>query len=115
MADQAIPVLISRDVDRSEAFYIRLGFEVLRHPGYGYLVMRRGKVEIHMTLLDDSHVAENTACYVRVDDVAAWHNDMQKRGGAKLTELEAKPWGMREFALWDPDGNLIRLGQMLGR
>jgi catechol 2,3-dioxygenase-like lactoylglutathione lyase family enzyme len=112
MADLAIPILISRDIQQSEAFYIRLGFQVLRHPEYGYLVMRRNKLELHMTLLDDKHVAENTACYIRVEDVAAWHADLAKRGGGQLSAIEEKPWGMREFALRDPDGNLIRFGEI---
>ncbi|EJH4818460.1 GNAT family N-acetyltransferase, partial [Pseudomonas aeruginosa] len=29
------------------------------------------------------------------------------------TALEDQPWGMREFALVDPDGNLLRVGQEL--
>jgi len=38
--------------------------------------------------------------------------------GAGIPRLDAvadKPWGMREFAVVDPDGNLLRIGQALGR
>jgi hypothetical protein len=31
----------------------------------------------------------------------------------RLDRLEEKPWGMREFAMVDPDGNLIRIGQVM--
>jgi hypothetical protein len=27
--------------------------------------------------------------------------------------LEDKPWGLREFAVVDPDGNLLRIGQLI--
>jgi hypothetical protein len=30
-----------------------------------------------------------------------------------MDQLETKPWGMREFAIVDPDGNLIRIGQTI--
>jgi hypothetical protein len=30
-----------------------------------------------------------------------------------MDALEDKPWGLREFAVIDPDGNLLRIGQLL--
>jgi 2-iminoacetate synthase ThiH len=42
---------------------------------------------------------------------------MQHDRGASLeriTDLEDKPWGLREFALLDIDHNLLRIGQPLG-
>ncbi|MFU1921534.1 class I tRNA ligase family protein, partial [Klebsiella pneumoniae] len=35
------------------------------------------------------------------------------QGIPRITVLEDQPWGMREFALIDPDGNLLRVGQEL--
>ena len=35
-------------------------------------------------------------------------------GIPRVTAPEDKPWGMREFALVDPSGNLIRVGHDLG-
>jgi len=32
-----------------------------------------------------------------------------------MDTLEDKPWGLREFAVIDPDGNLIRIGQVIAR
>jgi hypothetical protein len=32
-----------------------------------------------------------------------------------MEALEDKPWGLREFALVDPDGNLIRVGQIIAK
>lgn len=34
-------------------------------------------------------------------------------GIPRLVRAENKPWGMRELALVDPNGNLIRAGQEL--
>jgi hypothetical protein len=30
-----------------------------------------------------------------------------------MDTLEDKPWGLREFAVVDPDGNLLRIGQVI--
>jgi hypothetical protein len=32
-----------------------------------------------------------------------------------MDTLEDKPWGLREFAILDPDGNLLRIGQAISR
>ena len=29
--------------------------------------------------------------------------------------LEDKPWGLREFAIVDADGNLLRIGQIIAK
>ncbi len=30
-----------------------------------------------------------------------------------MDALEDKPWGLREFAVVDPDGKLLRIGQVI--
>jgi hypothetical protein len=38
------------------------------------------------------------------------------RTGIPRTEaLEEKPWGMREFAVMDVDGNLLRIGEVINK
>jgi hypothetical protein len=32
-----------------------------------------------------------------------------------MEALEDKPWGLREFALVDPEGNLVRIGQVMAQ
>ena len=31
----------------------------------------------------------------------------------RMDELADQPWGMREFNVWDPHGNLLRIGQIV--
>jgi hypothetical protein len=38
---------------------------------------------------------------------------MPLRGIPRMDAIENKPWGMREFAIVDEDGNLLRVGQDL--
>jgi len=76
-------------------------------------------VEIHFFTQTDLVPAESSAgCYIRVLDVdriyrAFANTDLPATGIPRMDRIESKPWGMREFAIVDPDGNLIRIGQTL--
>jgi catechol 2,3-dioxygenase-like lactoylglutathione lyase family enzyme len=106
----AVPILPARDLDEAAAFYSRLGFEVIgRHAGY--VLLRRDAAELHLWACADRHVAENTACYLRVDDLRTLHGAFAARGLERMSAPHAKPWGTEEFEVWDPSGNLLRFGQ----
>ena len=110
MLTSAVPILPARDLDEAAAFYRRLGFrEIGRHPNYALL--KRDAAELHLWLCDDRRIAENTACYLRVDDLDTLHRDLAAAGSERATAPHAKPWGMREFEIWDPSGNLLRFGE----
>ena len=113
--DKACPLFPSADIPASMAFYSgRLGFrEVATYDGYG--IVERDGVEIHFWPCQERHIAENTSAYFRSADVDALHADMSRTAGdARMTAPESRDWGMREFYVWDPDGNLLRFGQELG-
>ncbi|OLI43520.1 bleomycin resistance protein [Xanthomonas oryzae pv. oryzae] len=57
-------------------------------------------------------------CYIRVGDVDAIHAAMKvaalpERGIPRLDSVGDKHWGMREFAIVDESGNLLRIGQVI--
>ena len=119
--DLAIPILPCRHVAATVAFYERLGFEGGPHPfDERYAILRRGPVELHFLTHEHLVPAESFAgCYLRLSDVDATHRafeaaDLPRTGIPRLEVLEDKPWGLREFALIDPDGNLLRVGQAIG-
>ncbi|MFO1320542.1 MAG: VOC family protein [Burkholderiales bacterium] len=121
MTDTVIPILPSSDLDRTTAFYGRLGFTVVgRYPApHDYLIVRRGLVELHFVVIPDRVPADSVAaCYLRVDHVDAMHGAfgharLPQDGIPRMSALEDKPWGMREFHVIDPDGTLLRIGQDL--
>lgn len=49
-----------------------------------------------------------TNCYWRVSDADALYREFASVGVPSLTDLSDEPWGMREFTLKDPAGNLIQ-------
>ena len=115
--DIAIPILPSRSVNDTLAFYRRLGFDgkIFGAP-YSYAILTRGTVELHFFTHQELRPSEsNASCYIRVSDVDSLYQafalaQLPRKGIPRQDALEAKPWGMREFAIVDPDGNLIRIG-----
>jgi catechol 2,3-dioxygenase-like lactoylglutathione lyase family enzyme len=118
-ADAAVPILPARDLLETRAFYERFHFEA---KGWwpdafgGYAIMVRDGLELHFFAFPDLQPGDNYAgCYWRVGDVDALYDacraELPGSGIPRVTPAENKPWGMREFAMVDPNGNLIRVGQ----
>jgi len=118
--DLAIPLLPSRCMASTLAFYQKLGFDgEIVSPHGDYAIVNRGSLEIHF-FLHTELVPTTSAfgCYCRVQDVASIYAafcqaGLPAVGIPRLTLLEDKPWGMREFAVIDADGSLLRIGQEL--
>ncbi len=119
-SDIAIPILPSRSLNDTLAFYRRLGFEGGIHSHGNYAILTRGAVELRFFTHRELRPAESAAmCYIRVSDVDSIYRafasaQLPRNGVPRQDSLEDKPWGMREFAIIDSDSNLIRIGQTLG-
>ena len=118
----AIPVLPARDLAETRAFYERLGFQAavwLPTEFGGYAILRRGDLSMHFYSFEDISPNQNYAqCYWRVKDVDALYAEchaagLSKSGTPRLVPVEDKPWGMREFSITDPNGNLVRVGRQI--
>lgn len=116
---RTVPILFARDIDETSRFYADLGFRVAL-PDEGYLIVDRDGAQIHfVTTPDLDPSTSNAMCYLHVDDVdgllAIWRDvDLPESGIPRLTIAEDKPWGMREAALVDPNGTLVRIGAWTG-
>ncbi len=113
------PVLPSADLNDTVEFYTSLGFEIGYddREGDGYVIMSMDGAAIHFFYHDALDATGSDAgCYLHVDDAAALHGRWAALGLGpedlpRLTTIEDQAWGKREFAVVDPDGNLIRVGQ----
>lgn len=118
--DLAIPILPCRSVSATVAFYKRLGFEGDAHESNSeYAILQRGAIELHFFTHKELIPAESSAsCYIRVLDVESIYRSflliqLPRTGIPRMDTLENKPWGLREFAIIDLDGNLLRIGQIM--
>ena len=116
MVDRATPNLPSRDLDATARFYARLGFEQSFHDA-GWMVLRRGPLELEFFPYPRLDPRANIAsCCLRVSDARALHAAFASaadlatspRSTPRLTSPVDHAWGFREFAVVDPDGNLLR-------
>jgi len=116
--DGSEPILPAQNMIATRAFYESLGFTAGYHHDR-YEILRRENLVVHLEKRDDLVPATNeTSCYWRVADADALHDEwvllgLPSEGCPRLTAPADEPWGMREFTLKDPSGNLIRVGHEL--
>jgi catechol 2,3-dioxygenase-like lactoylglutathione lyase family enzyme len=121
-AERSEPILPSRDLDETRAFYEAIGFRPwFRGGGVNpqYEILSRGHLVVHFYIdrrLEPS--SNDVACYLRVTDADDFHQNcvvlnLPSSGVPRLTPPRDEPWGMREFTLVDPSGNLLRIGHDL--
>jgi catechol 2,3-dioxygenase-like lactoylglutathione lyase family enzyme len=113
--EDIIPTLPARDVRELAAWYERLGFEQVSLYGDDYAIVQRGGQEIHFFHHSELDPKLNDhGCYLRLTGVDDLFAEYSALGLDRITRLEDRAWGMREFAVVDPDGNLLRIGEILG-
>lgn len=109
----AAPVLLTRDLSRTADFYTQhLGFSIVSlYPNY--LILRRGAVALHFTHAADLDPKTNPCTtYVYVTGVRKFYAQCQSEGVLRQNAwLGDKDYGMRDFSLVDPDGNLLTFGE----
>jgi catechol 2,3-dioxygenase-like lactoylglutathione lyase family enzyme len=110
----AVAIVPSKDLDASESFYARLGFEVVSDYGH-YRILADGRGwHLHLTKVDGwpRNVEDNPfGLYLYVDDVDAVAEGVRELIIEKDTP-HRKPWGTYEFAVSDPSGTLVRVGRI---
>lgn len=112
---RATAILPSSDLDASEAFYRKLGFQLTSDYGH-YRILADGKGwHLHLTKVEGwpANVEDNPfGLYLYVDDVDAIADRVRDLIIEKGSPHN-KPWGTYEFAVSDPSGTLVRVGRIL--
>ena len=112
---RAVPILASLNIRETIQFYCTvLGFTKIHEEPAVYGIVRRDSVEIHFWACSEKHIAENTACRIKVEGIDSLYAELQPKGVIhKNAPLQAKPWGTREFGILDEDGNLITFFEVI--
>ena len=105
----ATPVLASLDIERSVSFFeSMLGFTRMHVEQGVYGVAVRDNVSIHFWACNDTHIAQATSCRIQVSGLHGLYEHCRSVSIVHPNaHLETKPWGSTEFAILDPDGNLV--------
>jgi catechol 2,3-dioxygenase-like lactoylglutathione lyase family enzyme len=97
------------NLDASLAFYTRiLGFKERFRFG-DYAGVEHGEVQIHLSGPHSTNKRQmgQGGVYIFCDDVDAYHAEIVSRGAKPQAPPNDYEYGMRDFAVTDPDGNLL--------
>jgi hypothetical protein len=108
------PKLPMRNKKITREFYVnKLGFKDFGDYD-GYLMVEKEAVEIHFFEFKDLNPNENYGgVYIRTNSIDTLYQTFldNKVSIHPNGFLETKPWNQREFAILDPDKNLLTFGQ----
>ena len=113
------PQFLVLDLQAACDFYLeKLGFRVAFTYGDFYAGVERDGITIHLKLSDTPDLCrqakqqdEHLDVHITVDDIEALYAEFQSRGVSFAQPLETKPWGLREFVVWDISGFILYFGQ----
>jgi uncharacterized glyoxalase superfamily protein PhnB len=101
------------DVGAALDFYVQvLGFKERFRFG-DYAGVEHGEVQIHLSGPNSTNKRQvgQGGIYVFCDDVDAYYAEIVAKGAAPQAPPKDYEYGMRDFAVTDPDGNLLGFGQ----
>lgn len=112
------PKLPMRNKTATKDYYLnKLGFKLFGENDFdGYLMVHKDNVQIHFFEYKDLDPKENYGqVYIRTNDIDELYQTLLRNNTSihPNGQLETKAWGQREFALLDPDHNLLTFGQSI--
>jgi len=118
MLTEIHPKLPMRDKNVTREYYVNnLGFKEFGGVDYeGYLMLEKDGIQIHFFEFKALNPKENYGqVYIRTNTIEELHRTLldNKTKIHPNGPLELKPWGQKEFALLDPDSNLLTFGQSI--
>jgi catechol 2,3-dioxygenase-like lactoylglutathione lyase family enzyme len=107
------------DLARSKDFYLALGFEI-PWSSDDLAYVRHGQTSFLLQAFNEPEFVRNYQVHLLVENVDDWHAHVHGTGvaarfGVRVGQPEDRPWGMRDFTLFDPAGVLWRVAQNLPR
>ena len=110
------PKLPMRDKEITKNYYVnQLGFTTLGEYD-DYLIVGKDSLEIHFFSFKTQDPKENySGVYIRTNSIDNLYQSLLENKTAihPNGKLALKPWGQKEFALLDPDHNLLTFGQSI--
>ena len=108
----------AQDFALSLRFYQTLGFTI-EWSSDELAYIRHGDTSFLLQNFFVKEHAHNFQMHILVKSADEWHRRFESLGiaeefGIAISDLQDRPWGMRDFTLVDPSGVLWRIGHSLG-
>lgn len=115
----AIPQLRTTDLAASVRFYTTtVGLTLAFQYEDCYAGIRAGSHVFHLKLVDECDPSidfvargEHFHLYLETDDAAALATELRNKGVTLVKDVHDTPWGTREFAIKDDQGDTLYVGQ----
>lgn len=110
------PELPSLDLARTRQFYEqKLGFKTVSQYD-DYIIFERDNIWINYFHCHDTEQPKSASCYIYVNDAKKLYEELQQHQIIHPHGmLRDRPYGVREFAVLDDNGCLLKFGQRLNR
>ncbi len=103
------PQFLVDDLERSMAYYRKLGFTFDEPWDNFYAIGRVDGLELHLKEAPQNE-AEHLDAAAGVAGIEAFYAQCAANGITILRPLSATAWGTKDFYIEDPDGNVISFG-----
>lgn len=110
------PFLGTSDLPGTVAFYRgKLGFDLAWEWGSPseMAAVCRDQVEITLTRRADAMPGGISRLYLHIDAIDTYHTQLQQTGVPITVAIGDRVYGMRDFSVTDPAGNVLTFGQPL--
>ena len=110
------PFLASEDLPVSLAFYLdKLGFTLAWEWGQPaeLAAVCRDEVELTLASRADAKPDGISRLYLHIDGIDDYHAQLLDAGVVITVAIADRPYGMRDFNVTDPAGNVLCFGQAL--
>ena len=109
----------AKDFDVSKQFYLDIGFSVVWST-QELAYFRHGSSTFLLQNYFVKEYVDSFKMHLLVENVEDWWQHVQDSGiaerfGVSIEPPQDRPWGMRDFVLFDPSGVLWRVGQPIAR
>lgn len=110
------PFLATEDLPATLAFYLdKLGFSLAWEWGQPAELAAVCRDEVELTLANraDAKPGGISRLYLHIDGIDDYHAQLLAAGVAITVAIGDRPYGMRDFSVTDPAGNVLCFGQAL--
>ena len=106
-----MPEMPVRNLSAAIEFYVRvLGFRQEYLHGDEYAVMKRDEVLLGLMRQRAEGQAGRGRAYAFVSGIDDYYDTVLAAGGRVTETLDRRPYGLKDFAIADPDGNRLAFG-----
>ena len=110
------PFLGTEDLPATLAFYLdKLGFSLAWEWGEPteLAAVCRDEVELTLASRADAKPGGISRLYLHIDGIDSYHAQLLAAGVSITVAIADRPYGMRDFSVTDPAGNVLCFGQAL--